>query len=354
MGTVFIRGNSWVIEYKDRGKTKRKSIGNKNIVTKTMAKEILKTTEQKIKLEQYDMLDSDTPTFNKISVEYLEHQKNVKQIRSIDRTAQAVSHFSKLFGDKRLEEITATDIDTFKSRRLNSGIKPNTIARDLVVIRHLFNYAYKRKKFFGRNPVSESGLPQFNDNTERILSVMEETELLKHCSSKLACIIKFALNTCMRRDEILFLKWDWVDLKDGFINIPHTHSKSNRSRKVPINSVVRKILLRRKLQSNGSNDVFQISDSISGARTWLQRSFSQACKKAGIEGLRFHDLRHTAATRLVEGGIPLHSVSVYLGHLSTRMTERYSHPQESVIKGSEILADYSSVTDKSTDIEIQS
>jgi len=342
MGTVFTRGKSIVIEYKlPNGKTKRETIGKTGIATKTMAKEVLKNKERQVKLGQYDMLDADIPTLNKISTEYLHHQENVKQIRSYTRTAQAVSHFSKLFGDRRLNEISASDIDTFKQRRLDEGIKLNTIVRDLVVIRHLFNYTYKRKKFFGRNPVSESGLPQINDRKERILTTIEQERLFKNSTPELVAIIRLALNTGMRRDEVLFLKWEWVNLKEGLINLPHTHTKSNKSRKVPINNVVRKILLEKKLQSDGNENVFHVSDTLSGSRTWLQRAFREACKQSGIEGLRFHDLRHTVATRLVEANIPLDAVRELLGHSSIRMTERYSHPQESVKRGSEILANYS-------------
>lgn len=342
MGTVFQRGNSWAIEYRlASGRMKRESVGKRSVITKTMAKEILRKREQQVKLGQEDMLDVIIPTVNEISPEYLHYQKEVKQIRSYMRSEQAVSHFSKLFGTKKLNEISASDIDIYKQRRLEDGIKINTIVRDLVVIRHLFNYAYSRKIFFGRNPVSESGLPQVNDKKERVLTVSEQDLLLKHSSPELELIITFALNTCMRRDELLFLDWDWVDLKEGFINLPHTHSKSKKSRKVPINNVIRKILLEKKLQSDGHEYVFNLSDTKSGSRTWLQREFRNACKKAGIEGLRFHDLRHTAATRLVEANIPLHAVAELLGHSSIRMTERYSHPQESVIKGSEVLANYS-------------
>ncbi len=94
------------------------------------------------------------------------------------------------------------------------------------------------------------------------------------------------------------------------------------------------------MQNDGLEYLFNISDTKAGARTWLQRTFREACKLAGIEGLRFHDLRHTAATRLVEANIPFHAVAELLGHSSIRMTERYSHPQESVIKGSEVLANF--------------
>jgi len=341
MGSVFTRGKSIVIEYKlPNGKTKRETIGKTGIATKTMAKEVLKNKERQVKLGQYDMLEAVSPTFNAISTEYLHHQKDVKQIRSFARTAQAVSHFSKLFGARKLNEISASDIDIFKQRRLEESVKLNTIVRDLVVIRHLFNYAYSRKKFFGRNPVSESGLPQVNDKKERVLTVAEQDLLLNHSSPELRLIVAFALNTCMRRDEILFLNWEWVDLKEGYINLPHTHSKSKKSRKVPINNIVRKILLERKLQSNGYKYVFNQSDTKAGERTWLQREFRQTCKKAGIEGLRFHDLRHTAATRLVEANIPLHAVAELLGHSSIRMTERYSHPQESVKRAANILGNY--------------
>ena len=320
---------------------KRESVGKRSVITKTMAREILKNREQKVKLGQEEMLDVVIPTINEISPEYIYHQKEVKQIRSFIRSEQAVFHFSKLFGTKKLNEISASDIDIYKQRRLGDGVKINTIVRDLVVIRHLFNYAYSRKKFFGRNPVSESGLPQVNDKKERVLTVQEQDLLFMHSSPELGLIITFALNTCMRRDEILFLEWEWVDLKEGYINLPHTHSKSKKSRKVPINNVVRKIILERKLQNDGYVFVFNMSDTKSGARTWLQREFRLACKKAEIEDLRFHDLRHTAATRLVEANIPLHAVAELLGHSSIRMTERYSHPQESVIRGSEILASYS-------------
>ncbi|MFB3148626.1 MAG: site-specific integrase, partial [Thermodesulfobacteriota bacterium] len=93
-------------------------------------------------------------------------------------------------------------------------------------------------------------------------------------------------------------------------------------------------------------------DSQTGHLYWLNRSFKTACKLANIEGFRFHDLRHTAATRLVEAGIPLHAVAKLLGHSTVKITERYSHPEESVRRGTDILANYSSTTDKSTDIRL--
>ncbi len=155
----------------------------------------------------------------------------------------------------------------------------------------------------------------------------------------------------MRLGEILGLKWKWVDLEESLINLPQTHTKTKKSRKVPINPTVRRILLERKLKSGGSESMFQGEASYS-LRGKLQRSFKKACKRAEITDLRFHDLRHTVGTRLGEEGVPIQTISKLLGHTSTKMTERYVHPDESVKKATDILANFSdSVTDKSTDIK---
>ena len=79
----------------------------------------------------------------------------------------------------------------------------------------------------------------------------------------------------------------------------------------------------------------------------IRRLFKEACNIAGIDGLRFHDLRHTAGTRLGESGVPLQTIAKLLGHTTTRMTERYVHPEESVKEATDILAVFSKrVTDK--------
>lgn len=366
MGSVFLRGNSWVIEYRDRGKTKRETIGRKGIVTKTMAREVLKKKEQQIKCGEYDLLDAEIPTFKELSKDYIEYQKDVKQIRSHERSKEAVNHFSTYFGENLLSSITVKDVDIYKLRRLEKGMKPGTIKRELNVIRNLFNQARKWKKFFGENPVSLSGMPEVHDQKERVLSIEEEKLLVESIPEEFKGIILIALNTGMRLGEILGLKWQWIDLDERFIKLHQTHTKTKKSRKVPINTTVWRILSEKKLKSRRNEFVFQEAtdtnrkDRISSDERKkfesyllgkLRRSFKKACEQAEINGLRFHDLRHTVGTRLGEEGIPIQTISKLLGHTSTRMTERYVHPDESVKKATDILAEFSdSVTDKFTDM----
>ncbi len=99
MGTVFLRGESWVGEYRDRGKIKRVSFRKKGPVTKTMAKEMLKKIEQKIKLGQYDMLDAKILTLSEFAEDYIKHVRDVVKKRSWARDELCIRHLKAFFGE---------------------------------------------------------------------------------------------------------------------------------------------------------------------------------------------------------------------------------------------------------------
>jgi integrase len=93
--------------------------------------------------------------------------------------------------------------------------------------------------------------------------------------------------------------------------------------------------------SGGSEFVFPSQHSKNGHLSWLKRSFATACRRAGIKGLRFHDLRHTAATRMIESGVNIVTVSNMLGHSDISLTvKRYSHPEDSLKDAVEKLANF--------------
>ena len=259
-----------------------------------------------------------------------------------------MDHFKRYYATKRLSEITPQDIDEYKVLRQKAGRKPATVNRELSVIKNLFNYAWRTKKYFGRNPVSLAGMLEANNLIERILSPEEEARLLEMSEGHLRDIILISLNTGMRQGETLGLRWDWIDFERNFIVIPQSNTKSKKERKIPINTVLRVLLMERRLATESKEFVFpspranpkQSRREKEKHLAWVKRSFKTACKKAGIENLRFHDLRHTAATRLVNAGIPLHAVAKLLGHSTVRVTERYSHPEESVQKAVDILGNF--------------
>lgn len=353
MGSVFLRGDSWVGEYRVNGKTRRKTFGKKGIVTKTSAKEMLRKIEQKIKLGQYDMLDVEIPTVNEFAVEYLAFLCDVKKIRSHNRSRQCLDYFTTMYGDKRMNEVDADDMDIYQKTRLNQKIRPKektalskltslgTVVRELAVIKNFFNYA--RKKKWGKtieNPVQE--IPTVDNKQARILTFEEEPKLMSLIAhlEDLKDVIDIDLNSGMREGEILGLEWPWVNLDTNIIFLPQTNTKQEKINKISINEIVRAILLKRKLKSGGSKFVFPSPKKPNTHRKTIYHTLQRYCKKAGIK-MRTHDFRHTVATRLVDAGVPLHAVSKLLGHSSIRTTERYSHPEESVKKGTDILAQFS-------------
>jgi len=129
----------------------------------------------------------------------------------------------------------------------------------------------------------------------------------------------------MRRGEILNLKWKQVDLAKRCIRVIHT--KGGRDRVVPINALLYQELLKVKKQNVKSEYVFP-NPKTGQPFTELKKSFKAACKRAGIEDLRFHDTRHSFATRLVESGADIVTVRDLLGHFSVRITQRYTHSNQ--------------------------
>jgi len=284
------------------------------------------------------MIGADIPTLSKFSVEYIKYQRDVKNKRSWGRDLIALNNINKHIGDKKLSEITVRDIDDYKELRLKI-VTPGTVNRELQVLRHLFNQAASWDKFFNKNPVSESGLLSLNNQVERILTYEEEQRLFSAAPAHFKAILVCALNTGMRKGEIITLKWSNVNFNNNLITIDHVNNKSKRTKRIPINSTLKQLLLEQKLKSGGNEYVYLNSNNEPYTRQdSLNRVFERVKKLANIMGLRFHDLRHTAATRMIENGANIVAVSKILGHSDIKTTMRYAHPEESMINAVEILS----------------
>jgi integrase len=159
-----------------------------------------------------------------------------------------------------------------------------------------------------------------NNHRLRFLSEPEIEALLKACIPHLRPIVETALLSGMRRGELLSLRWEQI--RNEFIYL--TETKSGKARQIPINDRLAEVLkeVRRK---NHLKSEYVFCDS-QGRRFYEgKRSFSSACRRAGIEAFRFHDLRHTFASRMVMKGASLKAVQELLGYASLAMTMRYAH-----------------------------
>ncbi|MDA2918961.1 site-specific integrase [Desulfobacterota bacterium AH_259_B03_O07] len=132
--------------------------------------------------------------------------------------------------------------------------------------------------------------------------------------------------------------WKDVDFQTNNIRIEMTNSKNKRTEFVPMNKALRKMLLEQKLKTGSSGYVFQNMALKSNSN--VDYYLKLACDEAGISGLRFHDLRHTAATRMLEVGHSIQTVSKILRHSSIVTTMRYYHPDNSLREAVESLTNF--------------
>ena len=164
--------------------------------------------------------------------------------------------------------------------------------------------------------------------------------MINACDDHLKPIVIMALNTGMRKGEILSLKWDNIDMNNGFILLDSGMTKNGERREIPINATLRVTiegLFRGTVEKPRRIDVpfvfYRIvSDDSTGkiistgkAFVRIQRSFTSACKRANNRDFRFHDLRHVFASQLVMAGIDITTVKELLGHKTLTMTLRYAH-----------------------------
>jgi len=189
----------------------------------------------------------------------------------------------------------------------------------------MFNVAIE-EGYAEENPVAKVKLYSEKDTQkERILTEAEEGRLMENCLDYLRSIITVALNTGMRRSEILNLKWSQIDLKARRIRVEKT--KSGKVRFIPINDVLFRDLNRLRIV-NGQKPFVFFNPKTGNPFLDMKTGFKGACRRAGISNLRFHDLRHTFASRLVARGVDIETVRDLLGHHSITITQRYTHSSD--------------------------
>jgi integrase len=144
----------------------------------------------------------------------------------------------------------------------------------------------------------------------------------------------------MRKGEILSLKWEDIDFDNNLFIINASNNKSKKVKRIPVNSYLKMMLLELKLRNQAVSEFVFLGDDNRPVKD-IKTAFNNACKRANIEGLRFHDLRHTAGTRMVESNVNIVAISEILGHSSIELTKkRYLHPDNSLRDAVEKLANF--------------
>lgn len=327
---VYKKDNRWYIDYYlPDGKRKREKVSIPGMdparLTRQDALKALSIRKAQIAEGKFEIAQTKKPvTFDKFMERYLEYSKTNKKSCERDITSSKV--LLKFFGAKTLGQITIWLVEKYKSERQKENTRYGrppakaTINRELACLKNMFTKAIEWG-LLSSNPVKKVKLFVERPNKLRVLSDYEFQNLYNASSNFLKPILILAVNTGMRRGEILNLKWEDINFNEGYITV--RESKNNDSRMIPLNKVLIETL---KSVRNHSTTERLFAHSNGDPVKSFKKAFWAALRRSGIEKCRFHDLRHTFASRLVMAGVDIVTVQELMGHRDITMTKRYSHP----------------------------
>jgi integrase len=366
--------------------------GNKKQYTqkadnKSHARQLRDKLSQKYSNFGEQILNGERMTFRELAEQYKKRKlipakylndRKIAGLRSLQTPIGFLNTLIKYLGAKKIKNITPSDIERFKQNRLDDPIifkKKNedgefvkvsrdramaSVNRELALLRSILNDAVYNGWLIRSPFLNAKGLVSLADENkrERVLSFDEEKKLLIACvadmprtyprnGKEISVVIKsrrkhlkpliiLALDTAMRRGELLKLCWRDVDLENRLISILAFNTKTAKARTVGMTQRVYDELTELWEQSPKDSDelVFGIKDTI-------KRSFSSACHDAGIEGFHFHDCRHTAITRMIQAGLSPMEVMKVSGHTQMNTFARYVNPNtQAVTRIADVLSAY--------------
>lgn len=251
------------------------------------------------------------------------------------------NHIQDVFGSSRLDDISEEEVLAFHGALAikplnikfpgNRTLADGSVKRIMILLRHIFNEAIRHKAItLARNPTHIIKLRTVRKITGRFLTREQLGGLLKAASQSpntdLPDIIRLMGGTGLRRENVLAMCWDWFDSARGILTVPAEADKAKKGFALYISSDVQRLLRRRQ---EGSNSEWVFPSPITGKPYYSCRSsWVTACRKAGIPGLRMHDMRHTFASMMLDNGADIVDVQQALAHTQLKTTAVYLHLTE--------------------------
>lgn len=359
MSRVFQREEAWWIDFKDaHGVRRRKKIGPSKRIAKEVLDGMLGNVARRVHLGVID--DSPISFADFAEKIWWERVKHTLKPRSQERWKGILFQHLKPAFPGALRAITVADAGRYVTRRLTPKIcerckgkkevrpkvlclrcagsgevapQASTINRELTVLKHIVRRAVAWE-YLGRNPFLDSNGGLVDDlknlkeagGRNRFLGEEEIERLQAACeksqSAYLRPFVIVALNTGMRRNEILSLTRRSVDWQNRVAMLEDT--KNGESRQVPLNDLALNML--RDLPTRIDGKLFPIGPN------QVTMLFGRAAKRAKIEDFRLHDLRHTFASHHAMKGVQGRGLQALLGHKDGRMTARYSHLSDAYLR----------------------
>jgi len=324
------------------GKLVRRSLGTRD---KT---EALWKARSVIEAAMEGQKAKEIPTLAEFAQTYLEYSKRRHRPSTHEDYVRKMRKLNSRLGSLRLDKIDKQKIGAYSRTRLKE-VDSKTVNRDLSLLSSIMEYALELD-LIQENPVRKVKKFRESPGRERYLSDDEIKRLLDACKALserkgvgrnpiLYEIVLTALLTGLRKGNLQRLKWSQVNLEAGLITIPAVEHKSRKSLYLPVSEYLRKVLA--DLRGRFPHSTFVFSKPDGTAYGDWKRSFNTACKIAGLEDVRFHDLRHTHGTLLNTLDASQYTIMSLMGHRTLKASQGYVHtPPQKAKKFSNALGEY--------------
>jgi len=323
---TYQRRSVWYVDYSFNGERIRYAVGKKSDAVEELDR-IKYEVKHGIHRLQKKMV------FDNLLEEYQQWAKVTKKMSSYKRELTSAKPLLKSFGSRRIDRITHADAEQYQRQRVDGVLTINGVSRkpkvsnttanrEVIMLKHMLKKAVEWG-YLPINPLRNVKLLKEPPGRIRYVKPEEWQRLISACSPEIRNLVIFARHTGLRRSEIFNLEWSDIDWEQKRITI--RERKNNTSMIIPMSQVVFKILTTIRKTST-STYVFPGNDG--QRRKTIQTGFKAACRRAGITDLRFHDLRHTFGSDLINSGADLQTVKLLMGHKNIASTVRYVHPTE--------------------------
>lgn len=305
---------TWWVRYADQnGKLHREKAGPKGLARELYEKRKTEVREGKFFSDRIGR--QRVVLFNELAQDFLDYSRAEK--RSLKNDVSRMKPLLKAFGGKPAASVSLADVERFKWDLQQKSLLPATVKHHLDLLRAVYNRAMRLNKV-QQNPMKGMKPVKINNSRVRYLTDAEEARLFVALPKHLHPIVELALLTGLRRSNLLGLEWKNVDLVAGVYTIPI--SKSGEALRLPFHPRALEILA--GLPKNGP---YVFPKRNGKPRRAIDSAFRKAVRRAAIPNFKYHDLRHTWASRLAMAGVDLVTIKELGGWKTLKMVLRYAH-----------------------------
>ena len=287
-------------------------------------------------LEITPVPDGTPLTFDIMAQTYLEDYV-LQRYRTLTTARARVEHLREFLGGWTVETITADAVRQYQMHRRTQGSEASTINRETSALSRMFQLAIRRGQL-ERAPLFPNRL-QENPPRQGFFEHAEFVKVRANLPASFQDVLDFAYYSGWRRNEILYLTWEEVDLSGGVIRLSPLRSKTRTGRVLPISPPLRLVLERREALRQESHPRVFSRDGVP-VRVW-RHALRDACRAAKVPHRLLHDCRRTAARNLIRAGVPERIAMLLTGHKTRAVFDRYNIVNESeLLQAGERLVTY--------------